>query len=388
MKTAGRILAFVVAMGAVIAAGFMAVSFLRNASGGEAGDGGVTLGLCGLSSPGNAALRVYLDARAAELEQPAGQSDAAVAFTINQGETVVQISERLAGAGLVSDAELFRRYVQYHGLDSSIEAGEFTLRQSMTIPEVALALQQGQRAEQEIVIREGLRLEEVAAEVGSQTSISQDEFLALATSGWRDLGLTAEYPFLSQLPAGATLEGFLFPDTYRLDRAAQAVDLLRRMLDTFAVRVTPEMEAAAMAQGLNLYDTIKLASIIEREAVLTEERPIISGVFYNRLRSNYPLESCPTVQYSLGTAENWWPSLTIEDLDRDLPTSTYNFAGLPPTPICSPGLAAVEAAAYPQATDYYFFLADCTKSDGSHLFSATLEEHMANYEQCGASSLP
>jgi len=388
VKIAGRVLAFLLALGAIVGAVAVASSFLSHSATGGTEAVGIPVGLCNLTSPGDAALGVYLEARASELERAAGGDDTPVTFTISQGESVAKIAERLAQAGLISDAELFRRYVQYHDLDSGIEAGEFTLRQTMTIPEIAQALQQGQRAEQEVTIREGLRLEEIAAEVGSQTTIPQEDFQALATSGWHGLGLESEFGFLAGLPADATLEGFLFPDTYRLDRDAQAIDLLRRMLETFALRVTPEMQAAAAAQGLSVYDMVKLASIIEREAVLAEERPLIAGVFYNRLRSNYLLESCPTVQYSLGQPGNWWPSLTLEDLERDLPSSTYVHMGLPPSPICSPGLASLQAAAYPQQTDYFFFLADCSKNDGSHLFSVTLEEHMANYEQCGASSLP
>ena len=388
MKNVGRALAFVLALGAVIGAVAMAASFLMKSSSGEGGDSGITLGLCGLSSPGKMALRVYLDARASELGQPAGENAAPIVFTITQGETVAQIGERLASAGLISDAELFRRYVQYQELDSGIEAGEFTLQRTMTIPEIAQALQEGQRAEQEVTIREGLRLEEIAAEVGAQTTIAQEEYLALATQGWREVGLAAEFDFLAELPPGATLEGFLFPDTYRLDKNAQATDLVRRMLETFALRVTPEMRAAAANQGMNVFDMVKLASIVEREAVLAEERPVIAAVFYNRLRSDYLLESCPTIQYSLGRPGDWWPSLTLEDLDRDLPSSTYQYKGLPPSPICSPGLAAMQAVAYPEQTDYYFFLADCVKNDGSHMFSVTLDEHMANFQQCGASSLP
>ncbi len=384
----GRVLAFILAIGAVAGAVLVAASFLMDSGSATGGNIGISLGLCNLSAPDKMALRVYLEARAAELERPAGESDAPVPFTVSQGESVAQVAQRLARAGLISDAELFRRYVQYHGLDAGIEAGEFTLRQTMTIPEIAQALQQGQRAEQVVTIREGLRLEEVAAEVGRQTTIPEQEFLALVTSGWRDLGLASEFAFLSQLPAEATLEGFLFPDTYRLDRGAQPVDLVRRMLDNFDRRVTPDLRAAAANQGLGLYDMVTLASIVEREAVLAEERPLIAGVFLNRLRSDYLLESCPTVQYSLGAPGNWWPSLTLDDLDRDLPTSTYQRKGLPPAPICSPGLASLEAVAYPAQTEFFFFLADCGKNDGSHLFSVTLEEHMANFERCGAASLP
>ena len=282
---------------------------------------------------------------------------------------------------MVSDAELFRRYVQHHGLDAGIEVGEFTLRQTMTIPEIAQALQQGLRPEQTVAIPEGLRLEQVAAVVAGQTDIAQDEFLALVTTEWRDAGFA--FDFLADLPPAATLEGFLLPETYRLLEEATAIDLLTRMLDTFDARVTPEMRTAAANRGLNVYELVTLAAIVEREAVLDEERPVIAGVYHNRLEGGWFLGACPTVQYALSSPDDWWPQFTLEATQVDSPYNTYRNLGLPPGPICSPGLASIQASAYPSDTDYYFFLVDCTKNDGSHLFAATQEEHNSNYALCG-----
>lgn len=382
MKRAGRVIAFSAALIAIIGAVGSVVWFLTHS---VSGSGDVSIGLCSLSSPNDFLIRLYLDANAAELEQPAGDDDTPVTFVVEPGETAVEIAARLRREGLISDAELFRRYVQYHGLDAGIEAGEFTLRQTMTIPEIAQALQRGQRPEQVVTIQEGLRLEQVAAAVAAQTSIPEDEFRALVTTGWRDAGF-ASYTFLTDLSPGATLEGFLFPETYRLPEDATAADLLGRMLETFDARVTPEMRAAAANRGLSVYELVTLASIVEREAVLDEERSLIAGVYYNRLEAGWFLSADPTVQYALGfradTGE-WWPVLTLDDLEFDSPYNTYRNLGLPPGPICSPGLASIQATAYPAATDYYFFLADCTRNDGSHLFAVTQEEHLRNYGACG-----
>jgi cell division protein YceG involved in septum cleavage len=236
LKNVGRVVAFFGALIAVVVAVGSVGWFLgRSAPGG----GGVSLSLCGLSSPDDLLIRFYLDARAAELDQMAGSDDTPVTFVVEPGETAVEIADRLKQAGLVSDAELFRRYVQYHGLDAGIEAGDFVLRQTMTIPEIAQALQKGQRPEQVVTIQEGLRLEQVAALVAEQTGIPEAEFLALATDGWRNAGLP--FDFLADLSPSATLEGFLFPDTYRLPEDATALDLLGRMLETFDRRVAPEM---------------------------------------------------------------------------------------------------------------------------------------------------
>lgn len=376
----GRGIAFLVALVALGVAALSISSFLGDSSSG--GGGGISLGLCSLASPEDLAIGAYLDSKAAELEQPAGTNDEPVTFVIEPGETVEGIAGRLEAAGLVSDAELFRRYVQYHGLDVTIEAGEFTLRQTMTIPQVAQALQQGQRPQQEVVVQEGLRLEQVATQVGASTTIAEQEFLALATSGWREASLS--YGFLADLPPDATLEGFLYPATYQLDEDAAAIDLLRRMLDAFEANVGSDVRAAAANQGLSLYELVTLASIVEREAVLDEERATIASVYHNRLALDWPLLAAdPTVQYALGTPADWWPVLTLDDTQIESPYNTYRNRGLPPTPICSPGISSIEATAYPAETSYYYFLADCEANDGSHLFSVTEEEHLANYERCG-----
>ena len=381
MKNAGRIIAFSgTLIAVVIAVGSIGWFLTRSAPGG----GSVSLSLCALSSPDDWLIGFYLDAKAAELDQPAGGDGTPVIFIVEPGETAAEIAARLEQERLISDAELFRRYVQYHGLDAGIEAGEFPLRQTMTIPEVAQALQRGQRPEQVVTIQEGLRLEQVAAVVATQTSISEAEFLEWATAGWRDAGFA--FDFLADLPPTATLEGFLFPETYRLPEEPTALDLLGRMLETFAARVTPEMRAAAANRGLSTYQLLTLASIVEREAVLDEERPLIAGVYHNRLEAGWFLNADPTVQYALDLRADtgeWWPVLTLDDLGLDSPYNTYRNLGLPPSPICSAGLASIQATAYPADTDYFFFLADCTKNDGSHLFAVTLEQHNANYQMCG-----
>jgi len=378
LKNVGRVVAFSGAlMAIVITVASVGWFFTYSVPGG----GSISLGLCGLSSPGDFFIRFYLDARAAELEQPAGSDDTLVTFVVEPGETAAEIAVRLKQEGLISDAELFRRYVQYHGLDAGIEVGEFTLCQTMAIPEIAQALQQGQRPEQLVTIQEGLRLEQVAAVVADQTNIPQDEFLALATTGWHDAGFT--FDFLADLPPAATLEGFLFPETYRLPEEATGVDLLSRMLGTLDARLTPEMRVAAADRGLSVYELVSLAAIVEREAVLALERPVIAGVYHNRLEAGWFLGACPTVQYAMGTSDNWWPQFTLEATELDSPYNTYRNLGLPPGPICSPGLASIQASAYPADTDYYFFLVDCAKNDGSHLFAVTEEEHLSNYRMCG-----
>jgi len=342
---------------------------------------GVSSTLCELSSPDGLVVSAYLEAHADELESPAGSDDTPVAFIVRPGETAGDIGDRLERQGLISNAELFRRYMQHHGLDAGIEAGDFTLRQTMTIPEIGRALQEARQPEQMVTIREGLRLEQVAVDVAEQTTISEDAFLELVIAGWRDRPYASH--LLSVLPADATLEGFLYPDTYRLPEEPTADDLLERMLKTFNDRVTRGIESAAAQQGLDLYELVTLASIVEREAVVAAERPVIAGVFHNRLEAGWTLDACPTVQYALGSPDNWWPPFTLDATTTPSPYNTYENQGLPQGPICSPGLASIKAAAQPADTDYFFFLVDCTRDDGSHLFAESEAEHYANYERCG-----
>ncbi|MGC9347010.1 MAG: endolytic transglycosylase MltG [Anaerolineae bacterium] len=332
-------------------------------------------------------LDVYLESKSEELRAPAGTEETPVVFTIKQGQSVAEIAGNLKAKGLISDTELFRRYLQSKNLDAGIQAGTYTLQQTMTIPEIARILQSGQTAEQQITIPEGKRLEEIAALAGSETTIVSDEFLQLTQTGWHTTGLVDTYSFLAQLPMTSTLEGYLFPDTYRLPADATAYDLVDRMLANFARQVTPEIQEKFAAEGLALHEGITLASIVEREAVLAEERSLIAGVYHNRLRDGWTLSACPTVQYALGyrpDEASWWKSqLTFDDLEIASPYNTYRNAGLPPAPICNPGLGAIQATAQPAETDYYFFMVECAKDDGSHVFSRTEEEHLANFNRCG-----
>lgn len=387
MKQTARAVAFLLALASVaIIVGGSVWAFRQT--------GGLGISICNLSaagSPKEVALETYIQMHAEELQRPAGTDDTPVTFVVQPGETAASVAQRLQEAGLISNAELFRRYLQYKGMDAGLEAGTYTLRQTMTIPEIAEALQTGLRPERVVTIREGLRLEEVAAAVAAQTGVAEADFIALVTTGWRETNLK-DYPFLADLPPGTSLEGYLFPETYRLPEEVTAYDVVARMLATFDARVTEEMRMGAANQGLAVHQLVTLASLVEREAVIPEERPIIAGVFLNRLRNGWLLNADPTVQYALGydaKTGKWWRRLYFDELgvnslaEIDHPYNTYRYPGLPPGPICSPGLASIQASAFPAQTDYFYFIADCHKNDGSHLFARTEAEHNANYASCG-----
>jgi UPF0755 protein len=370
-RRVSRIIIFVITLAVIGGAGVFAFQRLQG--------GMVNLQLEAPENLQDAFIASYLSANQERIEQPAGTDPTPVEFEIQPGEALNSIATRLFNAKLIVDAELFRRYLQYNKLDQGIEAGQFTLNRTMNIPQVALALQKGRRDELAVTIPEGKRLEEVAQSVSQQVpQIDANEFLNLA----RDASLwKTEFPFLSDVPSGGSLEGFLFPDTYRLPIETNARDLIQRMLRNFDQQVTAQMRADAQAAGRSVWDVARLASIVEREAVVAEERPLIAGVYLNRLSQGWALDADPTIQYALGQSRepgNWWPDLTLEDYQGvDHPYNTYRSPGLPPGPIANPGLSAINAAIYPQPSEYFFFRASCS-GDGTHRFAATLEEQAAN----------
>jgi UPF0755 protein len=355
----------------------------------NSGQGGVVIagGSPNLNPIERLYLQTYLAARAEELQEAAGSGVTAVPFTVDTGQSANDITASLVTAGLLNNAELFLNYLRYFGLDSHLEAGDFLIDPTLTIPELAATLTDAQAREITLRFIEGWRLEEMAnyLQQTQPAAINADEFQAIAQRQTPfDL---SRYDFLASLPPEATLEGFLFPDTYQIPLDADAAYLVDLMLTNFGERVTPEMRQAFGAQGLALREAVTLASIVHREAVLAEERPLIAGVFLNRLRTDTLLQADPTVQYAVGyqpDALTWWKNpLSLADLQLDSPYNSYLYSGLPPGPIASPGLDSLQAVANPTLTDFIFFVANCDgNTPGSHTFSVTYEEHLANVERC------
>ncbi len=332
-------------------------------------------------------LQTYLTANADELEQPAGNGFTPAPFTIATGESADTIAANLAAAGLLNNTELFLNYLRFHGLDAQLEAGEYIIDPQQTIPQIAATLTEAVVQEETVRFVEGWRLEQMADYLAENPTANVDANQFLAIVQRQVVFDLSPYPFLATLPETATLEGFLFPDTYRLPPEADAVYLMDLMLRTFEGRVTPQMQQGFQAQGLSIHQAVTLAAIVEREAVVATERPIIAGVFYNRLGQGMKLEADPTVQYPLGyqpESDSWWKSpLWLEDLELDSPYNTYRYAGLPPGPIANPSLSSLEAVAFPTQTEFIFFVADCEAAvAGSHAFSITYEEHLANVQRC------
>jgi UPF0755 protein len=325
---------------------------------------------------------LYLQWEGGALNTPAGENGTLQAFHIAPGESAAAVSQALQDQGLIRDANLFRMYMRYQGLDQQLATGDFQLASTMTMPEIAESLQHSRVEEVVLTIPEGMRAEEVADLLNVKNIMDGDAFLALVRGGNASASALGDYTWL---PGGlSSLEGYLFPDTYRLPAQATPADLIQRMLDNFGQRVTPDIITQATQSGRSLSQVITIASIVEREAEQADERPIIASVYWNRISGACSsetggayLQADPTVQYAAGRPGEWWWKPPSVDAYKDVlsPYNTYLHPGLPPGPISSPGLSAIKAAAAPADTQYCFFVAT---GDGRHVFAATLAEHEAN----------
>lgn len=314
--------------------------------------------------------------RGNDLTSPVDSLGKEISFEIGMGESIPSITTRLWQAGLISNPSIFRTYLIYKGLDRTIQAGKYSFSTSMTAQEIAHALQDATPRQATITIFPGWRIEEVAAALPTTgLDISPEIFLASARARFPG------YSISNLLSSDDSLEGFLFPDTYELDRQASASDLLQATLENFEKHVTAEMREGFDRQGLALLQAVTLASIVEREAQTADEMPMIASVYLNRLTNGMKLDADPTVQYALGynkKQDTWWKNpLSRKDLNVNSPYNTYQYTGLPPGPISNPGLDALRAVAFPAETPYFYFRATCDGS-GRHLFAKSYEEHLNN----------
>lgn len=307
------------------------------------------------------------------LTRPLDPSGVERVFTIQTGESVSSVAVRLEQDGLVRSGNAFRDYLIYKGMDVSMQAGNYMLSPSMSIIDIASQLQDATPAEVTFVVLSGWRKEEVAASLPtSGLTVTPEEFLAAAST--HPIG----YEYIC---SGCSSEGFLYPDTYVISRDTTADQLVEILVRNFGLHLTGDLREGFARQGLDVYQGVTLASIVQREAVAEEEQPIIASVFINRLNAGMKLDSDPTVQYAVGfniLQQTWWTNpLSMQDMQFISPYNTYLNVGLPPGPIASPGLTALRAVAFPIDTTYFYFQARCDGS-GLHNFASTFDEHLAN----------
>ncbi len=292
-------------------------------------------------------------------------------FIIKSGDSVQEIAANLQSRNLISEMDFFKFYVWQKKISGELQAGSYELSPAMSIPEIANLFIGGKIKSNEIsiTIPEGFSNKEIDERLAESGLIEKESFVNFSKSDDPDF---SEYDFLQDKPESAGLQGYYFPDTYKYYKDSLIEDIAKKMLDNFDKKLSQELRKEIKKQNKSIFDTLILASIIEKEAGFAEDMGKVSSVFHNRLEIDYPLESDATINY---ITESGRSKSTYEDLKIDSPYNTYKYAGLPPAPICNPGLNAIKAAIYPEETDYFFFL---TPSDGKAIFSKTYAEHLKN----------
>jgi len=311
--------------------------------------------------------------------RPVG-GDANVLYSVSKGEGAASIARGLKDAGLIRSATFFTFTTWSRGSRGDFKAGSFELSPSMSTREIehALTTVVPSQEEVQVTILEGWTLNDIAAHLEKEGIAAKDEFYA-------EVGKSAEfvspgelpawgdtYGFLADKPARNSLEGYLFPDTYRIYAGSGAKALVRRMLSNFDAKLTPELREEIAASGRSIFDVVTMASVIEREVRTDEDMAIVAGIFWKRIDLGMGLQADSTVNYITGGSK---PSVSAEETGIDHPWNTYKYRGLPAGPIGNPSLRALKAAIEPEASPYLYFLTD---PEGKVWYGRTLEEHNAN----------
>jgi UPF0755 protein len=296
---------------------------------------------------------------------------------VEKGDNALVVGDRLAKGGMITGKYYLAYYLWKNGQLHNLVAGVYEFSPGLKIPEIARIITGGQVASTSIPITfpEGWTIKQMAARL-SANGFSGDEFLAIVNNPSQEL--KDKYKFLSEIPAGKSMEGYLFPDTYYFAKDATAQDIVEKMLKNFDAKISANMLADVAKQNKSLYDIVTMASILEGEVASAEDRKIVAGLFWNRIAAGMALGSDATLEYVLGTNDK---QHSIAQTKIDSPYNTYLYKGLPPGPVSNPGLLAITAALYPTDSPYNYFLSD--PKTGKTIFAKTFAEHIANKAKYG-----
>ena len=294
-----------------------------------------------------------------------------VEVRLPENSSARQVAVLLKQNGLIRSERVFLGYLYQKGMEKQLKAGLYVFKRSQSLPELVWQISQGKVKSTSFTVPEGYMVRQIGELLINKQICTQQQ--------WTEaLQVSYDYEFLKPGKSGEErLEGFLFPDTYTIDDQTSAQDIINMMLQRFSAIWSHEYASVADSKQLQVRNTIIIASLVEREARVPEERERISGVIYNRLHKGMPLQIDATVLYSLGEHRD---TVTYQDLEINSPYNTYKNVGLPPGPIASPGRAAIDAALNPETNSYYYYVA---KGDGSHYFSSTYSEHLAAKKKYG-----
>ena len=304
-----------------------------------------------------------------------------IQFTVTKGQTTHEIANALYEQQLIRLPILFRAYTLLGGISGSLQAGDYILRPSMRMPEIALRFSNGNFIEQKLRLLEGWNLKNIAEDLENQELFSQfDFFHVVGTPGIdyrtdnsvsKPQDFSDEFAFLKEKPDYVSLEGFLFPDTYQIAKGDTPEDIVRRALKNFEKKMSPEILAEIEKQEKTLFEVITMASIIEKEVRSLKDKKLVSGILWKRLANDTRLQVDATIVY---IREGNYYIVTIDETFIESPHNTYRNNGLPPGPISNPGLKSIEAALYPTESPYWFY---SSPSINTTIFSRTFEEHKA-----------
>lgn len=308
-----------------------------------------------------------------------------IVITVTEDDSVNDVAEKLSRYDLINIEQYFKVMLRVES--RSLEPGTYQLTVGMTTAEIVDLITSREstasveREELRITIPEGYRIDQIADAVDKAGLNGGREGFLEAVQNFD----YSRYEFLDDMPESGDrlydLEGFLYPDTYFIMSDDPPEYLIQAMLDNFDAKFTDSMREQAAARGMTIYEVVTFASLVEREAQTGTERPIIAQVYLDRYAIGMRLDADPTVQYIIGDEENWWPAPTGDDLFIDNPYNMYQYSGLPPSPIASPGLDPILAVLNPADTNYVFFFA--IGDTGEHAFAVTFEEHQANIQRYG-----
>ena len=284
-------------------------------------------------------------------------------FSIPLGQTTAQIALNLQNQGIIRSSFIFQWYVRLGYTSSSLKAGEYQFKNAVNLLEVAAKIQQGLVNYYKVTIREEMTMREIVKQLDSEGFGTVKNYQRVLQ----------EIPLIADLdPLAKNLEGYLFPETYFVTRSMTESEIVDTMVKEFLAVWTATRSQRAREIGLTMREVITLASLIDKETGLPEERPIVSAVFHNRLHKNIKLASDPTVIYAVKQIKEYDGIINQSDLALDSPYNTYLYPGLPPGPIANPGLESIDAALHPADVNYLYFV---SKNDGSHFFSSNYRNH-------------
>ncbi len=301
---------------------------------------------------------------------PISDNSQIINFVVQKGWGSTKISQELTKAGLIRNSYVFQLYTWKNAISSRLQDGEYLLTKNLNLKEISQILSRGAGTSKEITLKfiEGWNNNKFAAYLEEKGISEQKDFFDVVQkkADWWD-----DYDFLNSRPKNADLEGYLFPDTYNVYRDSSISDIVRKLLDNFDIKLTSDLRQEIENQDKSIHEILTLASILEKEVSTDYDRKMVADIFYKRLKIGMPLQADSTVNYVTGKSV---ARSSGKDLQTDNLYNTYKYKGLPPGPICNPGMSAIIAAIYPIKNEYYYFL---TTPEGKVIYSKTHDEHVA-----------